>query len=92
MSTQNIYSIDNSVPCPPQREGVANLTPAMLSAYIQRATAQIKYLLETDDRDKALSQMDLIRQEIAFLTNTRFQRVKDIIQTLPNPTPEQNTS
>jgi hypothetical protein len=92
MSTQNIYSIDNSVPCPPQREGVANLTPAMLSAYIQRATAQIKYLLETDDRTKALSQMDLIRQEIAFLTNQPFQRVKDIIQTLPNPTPEQNTS
>jgi hypothetical protein len=92
MSTQNIYSIDNSVPCPPQREGVANLTPAMLSAYIQRATAQIKYLLETDDRTKALSQMDLIRQEIAFLTNTRFQRVKDIVQTMPNPEQPQNTS
>jgi hypothetical protein len=92
MSTQNIYSIDNSVPCPPQREGVAILTPSMLSAYIQRSTAQIKYLLESSDREKALSQLDLIRQEIAFLTNTRFERVKDIIQSQPNPTPQQNTS
>jgi hypothetical protein len=92
MSTQNIYSIDNSVPCPPSREGVANLTPAMLSAYVQRATAQIKYLLETSDREKALSQLDLIRQEIAFLTNTRFERVKDIIQTVPNSELHQNNT
>lgn len=92
MSTQNIYSIDNSVPCPPQREGVANLTPAMLSAYIQRATAQMKYLLETSDREKVLSTLDLIRQEIAFLTNTRFERVQDIIQSQPNQVPPQNTS
>lgn len=92
MSTQNIYSIDNSVPCPPQREGVAMLTPTMLSAYVQRATAQIKYLLETSDREKALSQLDLIRQEIAFLTNTRFERVLDIIQTVPNSELQQNTT
>lgn len=92
MSTQCIYCDGGYVSCPPQREGVANLTPAMLSAYIQRATAQIKYLLETSDREKALSTLDLIRQEIAFLTNTPFQRVQDIIQTLPNPDPQQNTS
>ena len=85
MSTQNIYSIDNTVPCPPLKDGQQNLTPAMLSDYIKRATAQIKYLLETDDREKALSQLDLVRQEIAFLTNTPFERVKDVVQTLPNP-------
>lgn len=85
MSTQNIYSIDNSVPCPPLKEGEQNLTPAMLSAYIRRSIEQIKYLLETSDREKAISQLDLVRQEIAFLTNTKFERVQDIIQTLPNP-------
>ena len=85
MSTQNIYSVNNSVPCPPLKEGEQNLTPAMLSTYIKRATAQIKYLLLTDDREKALSQISLIRQEIAYLTNTPFERVQDIIQTLPNP-------
>jgi hypothetical protein len=85
MSTQNIYSVDNSIPCPPLKEGEQILTPAMLSGYIQRSITQIKYLLETSDREKALSQMDLVRQEIAFLTNTPYERVKDIIQTLPNP-------
>ena len=68
------------------------LTPSMLSAYVQRATAQIKYLLETSDREKALSQLDLIRQEIAFLTNTRFERVLDVIQTVPNSELQQNTT
>ena len=86
MSTQNIYSIDNSIPCPPLKEGEQILTPAMLSTYIRRSIEQIKYLLETSDREKALSQLDLVRQEIAYLTNTRFERVVDIIQTMPNPT------
>ena len=85
MSTQNIYSIDNSIPCPPLKEGEQVLTPAMLSAYIRRSIEQMKYLLETSDREKALSQLDLIRQEIAYLTNTRYERVVDIIQTVPNP-------
>lgn len=85
MSTQNIYSIDNSVPCPPLKAGEQVLTPAMLSAYIRRSIEQIKYLLATDDRNKALSQLDLVRQEIAFLTNTPYDRIQDIIQTLPNP-------
>lgn len=84
MSTQNIYSIDNSIPCPPLKEGEQILTPAMLSTYIRRSIEQIKYLLETSDREKALSQLDLVRQEIAYLTNTRFERVVDIIQTMPN--------
>jgi hypothetical protein len=85
MSTQNIYSIDNSVPCPPLKEGEQVLTPAMLSTYIRRSIEQIKYLLETSDREKALSQLDLVRQEIAYLTNTRFERVQDIVQSQPNP-------
>lgn len=85
MSTQNIYSIDNSVPCPPLKEGEQVLTPAMLSAYIRRSINQIKYLLETSDREKALSQLDLIRQEIAYLTNTPYERVQDIVQSQPNP-------
>lgn len=90
MSTQCIYCDAGSVACPPQREGVANLTPSMLSAYIQRATAQIKYLLETSDREKALSTLDLIRQEIAYLTNTPYERVQDIAQSQPNPPNPQN--
>ena len=85
MSTQNIYSIDNSVPCPPLKEGEQVLTPAMLSVYIRRSIDQIKYLLETSDREKALSQLDLIRQEIAYLTNTPYERVQDIVQSQPNP-------
>jgi hypothetical protein len=90
MATQNIYSINSSVPCPPLKEGEQILTPAMLSAYIRRSIEQIKYLLETDDRNKALSQLDLIRQEIAFLTNTRFERVQDVVQTVPNSELQQN--
>lgn len=89
MSTQNIYSIDQAIPCPPLKEGEQILTPAMLSGYIRRSIEQIKYLLATDDRDKALSQLSLVRQEIAFLTNTPYERVQDIIQTLPNPAPTQ---
>lgn len=85
MSTQNIYSIDQAVPCPPLKDGQQNLTPAMLSAYIRRSIEQIKYLLATSERDKAISQLDLIRQEIAFLTNTSFERIQDSVQTLPNP-------
>ena len=87
MSTQNIYSIDQAIPCPPLKEGEQMLTPAMLSAYIRRSIEQIKYLLATDDRNKAVSQLDLVRQEIAFLTNTRYERIQDGAQTLPNPPP-----
>jgi hypothetical protein len=49
-----------------------DLTPDKLTDYIKRANTLLVDLIRTHDRDTAVQRLDIIRQEIAVLTNTPF--------------------
>jgi hypothetical protein len=59
------------------------LTPDKLTEYINRADAIVAELALNHDKDTAISRLDIIRQEIAVLTNTPFRLLEKSI-TLSN--------
>lgn len=50
-----------------------NLTPSMLTSYVNRTNTILEELIQTYDNDKAFNRLDIIRQEICTYTNTPFR-------------------
>ena len=89
MTTQNIYSSsylrrittadteDNG----PEKDstGLVTITMALTTTYVTRVTALLKQLMEAKSEDQKASvvaRINVIRQELSFLTDTKFESIQ----------------